>query len=448
MADEERTEQATPRKRQEARQKGQVARSTEINGAAIFLALVLTLPVAMRWGGERFLAAFQQQIQQAGVGRLSDAIGLSALMVLAPLMAAAFLTALIANAMQVGIYFTAQPLQPDLNRINPVKGFQRLFSQRSAVELLKAVLKFGLIAWVAWRTLQAETERLVAASQLPMPHALVPMTDALYQVGLRVGLLWLVLAILDYLYQRWDFEKTIRMSRYELKEEFKQTEGDPYLRARIRQRMQEAARQRSIRDVRRADVVVTNPVTYAVALRYDRATMNAPRVVAKGKGWLAQRIREEALQMACADCAEPAVGAQPLRTSGSRAGNPQRPLPSRRGGTGICVPPTAWQAVNPATAVRMSPSAATGQETDAGGTASGRPPPDEAGSRQVSTGTLPHAGSLGLPARPTTRHTPHNRPSSGYGRNRRWTAKVSPLPSRARRAHSLARGHTRLSSAG
>jgi flagellar biosynthetic protein FlhB len=296
MADEERTEQATPRKRQEARQKGQVARSAEINGAAIFLALVLTLPVAMRWGGERFLAAFQQQILQAGVGRLSDAIGLSALMVLAPLMAAAFLTALVANAMQVGIYFTAQPLQPDLNRINPVKGFQRLFSQRSAVELLKAVLKFGLIAWVAWRTLQAETERLVAASQLPMPHALAPMTDALYQVGLRVGALWLVLAILDYLYQRWDFEKTIRMSRYELKQEFKETEGDPYLRARIRQRMQEAARQRSIRDVRRADVVVTNPVTYAVALRYDRATMNAPRVVAKGKGWLAQRIREEALK--------------------------------------------------------------------------------------------------------------------------------------------------------
>jgi flagellar biosynthetic protein FlhB len=281
MADEERTEQATPRKRQEARQKGQVARSTEINGAAIFLALVLTLPLAMRWGGERFLAAFQQQILQAGVGRLSDAIGLSALMVLAPLMAAAFLTALVANAMQVGIYFTAQPLQPDLNRINPVKGFQRLFSQRSAVELLKAVLKFGLITWVAWRTLQAETERLVAASQLPMPYALAPMTDALYQVGLRVGALWLVLAILDYLYQRWDFEKTIRMSRYELKEEFKQTEGDPYLRARIRQRMQEAARQRSIRDVRRADVVVTNPVTYAVALRYDRATMTAPRVVAK-----------------------------------------------------------------------------------------------------------------------------------------------------------------------
>ncbi len=296
MADEERTEQATPRKRQEARRKGQVARSTEINGAVIFLALVLMLPLAMRWGGERFLTAFQHQLLQAGALRLSDALLWSALAFLAPLLTAAFLTALIANAMQVGLHLSAQPLQPDLNRINPVRGFQRLFSQRSAVELLKAVLKFGLIAWVAWRTLQGETERLVAASQLPTPHALAPMADALYQVGLRVGVLWLVLAILDYLYQRWDFEKSIRMSRYELKEEYKQMEGDPHLRARIRQKMQEAARQRSIRDVRRADVVVTNPVTYAVALRYDRASMNAPRVVAKGKGWLAQRIREEALK--------------------------------------------------------------------------------------------------------------------------------------------------------
>ncbi|MCS7301632.1 MAG: EscU/YscU/HrcU family type III secretion system export apparatus switch protein, partial [Fimbriimonadales bacterium] len=296
MADEERTEQATPRKRQEARRKGQVARSAEINGAALFLALVLMLPLTMRWGGERFLLAFQQQIQQAGALRLSDAMLLSGLALLMPLMAAAFLTALVANAMQVGLYFTAQPLQPDLNRINPVRGFQRLFSQRSAVELLKAVLKFALIAWVAWRTLQTETERLVSAAQLPVPHALAPMTDALYQVGLRVGALWLVLAILDYLYQRWDFEKSIRMSRYELKEEYKQMEGDPHLRARLRQRMREAVRQRSIRDVRRADVVVTNPVTYAVALRYDRATMHAPRVVAKGKGWLAQRIREEALR--------------------------------------------------------------------------------------------------------------------------------------------------------
>ncbi len=296
MADEERTEQATPRKRQEARKKGQVARSTEINGAALFLGLVLLLPVSMRWGGERLLTAFQQQMMQAGMMRPSDAMLLSALAFLAPLLAGAFLIALVANAMQVGIYLTAQPLQPDLNRINPVRGFQRLFSQRSAVELLKAVLKFGLIAWVAWRTLQAETERLVFAGQLPMPHALAPMTDALYQVGLRVGALWLVLAIIDYLYQRWDFEKTIRMSRYELKEEYKQMEGDPYLRAKIRQKMQEAAKQRSVQDVRRADVVVTNPVTYAVALRYDRATMSAPRVVAKGKGWLAQRIREEALR--------------------------------------------------------------------------------------------------------------------------------------------------------
>ncbi|MCS6919907.1 MAG: EscU/YscU/HrcU family type III secretion system export apparatus switch protein, partial [Fimbriimonadales bacterium] len=128
MADEERTEQATPRKRQEARKKGQVARSTEINGAALFLAFVLLLPVAMRWGGERLLVSFQQQILQAGTMRFTDAMLFSALAFIAPLMAGAFLIAMLTNAMQVGIYLTAQPLQPDLNRINPLRGFQRLFS--------------------------------------------------------------------------------------------------------------------------------------------------------------------------------------------------------------------------------------------------------------------------------------------------------------------------------
>ncbi len=296
MADEERTEQATPRRRQEARKKGQVARSTEINGAVIFLAFVLLMPVVLNLGGTRLLMAFQHGLTQASTGRLSDALLYSALAILLPMMAGAFLVALLTNAMQVGLVLSAQPLAPDLNRIDPLKGFQRLFSRRALVELVKAVLKFGLIVWVAWGAIQSRMPELVQASQIGMPHALQPLADTLYQIGLRVGILWLALALLDYLYQRWDFEKSIRMSRYELKQEYKQTEGDPTIKSRIRQQMQKIMRQRMLSDVRKADVVVTNPVTYAVALRYDRTSMRAPRVVAKGKGWLARRIREEALR--------------------------------------------------------------------------------------------------------------------------------------------------------
>ncbi|MEN3002697.1 MAG: flagellar biosynthesis protein FlhB [Armatimonadota bacterium] len=296
MADEERTEQATPRRRQEARRKGQVARSAEINAACVFLAFVLILPLILRWGGERVLLMMQQGLLTAGAMRLSDAVLWGALALLAPVIGLALLVAFVANLIQVGFTFSAIPLQPDLNRIDPIKGFQRLFSTRALVELLKALLKFGIIAWVAWRTLQGEMADLMATARMPLPDALAPIGDALYQVGLRVGILWLILALLDYLYQRWEFEKSIRMSRYELREEFRQTEGDPHVRLRQRQRMQQIARARMIQEVRRADVVITNPVTYAVALRYDRTQMRAPRVIAKGRGWLAQRIREEALR--------------------------------------------------------------------------------------------------------------------------------------------------------
>ncbi len=296
MADEERTEQATPRRRQEARRKGQVARSAEVNAACVFLAFVLMLPLVLRWGGERLLLTVQHGILAAGSMRPSEAVLWSALAMLTPIMGLALLVALVANLIQVGFTLSAHPLQPDLNRIDPIKGFQRLFSARAMVELLKALLKFGLIAWVAWRTLQGELDALMATARMPLPDALAPIGNALYQVGLRVGVLWLILALLDYLYQRWEFERSIRMSRYELLEEFRQTEGDPHVRMRQRQRMQQIARARQIMEVRRADVVVTNPVTYAVALRYDRASMRAPRVVAKGRGWLARRIREEALR--------------------------------------------------------------------------------------------------------------------------------------------------------
>ena len=294
--DEERTEQATPRRRQEARKKGQVARSMEVNSAVLFLAFVLVLPTLLERGGWRFLQAFQQGLGQAGAMRGSYDLLLGGLGLLVPLLAVFLGVSLISNVLQVGFEVSTQPLKPDLNRIDPIKGFQRLFSRRALVELLKALLKFVAIAYVAWRTIQAQMRALIEASRLPLPDALAPMSQTLYQLGLRVGILWLVLALLDYLYQRYEFEKSIRMSRYEVKEEYRQREGDPHSRMRQRQRMQEMARRRMLQDVRKADVVVTNPVTYAVALRYDRTPMHAPRVVAKGKGWLAQRIREEALR--------------------------------------------------------------------------------------------------------------------------------------------------------
>lgn len=296
MAAEEKTEQATPRKRQEARRKGQVARSPEVTSASLFLAFVLTLPVVFGWMADRLMMVMQSGLYGAGTMRFSQDILWNSLLLLVPVMGIAVFVALLVNMLQVGITLTAHPLKPDLSRIDPIRGFQRLFSTRALFEFVKSMLKLAIIGWVAWRTIQGEMDSLLETGRMPVDQSMGIIGGTLYQLGIRVGFLWLIIACADYYFQRWQFEKSIRMSRHELKEEFRQAEGDPTLRARIRQKMAQAAQRRMMNDVRRADVVVTNPVTYAVALRYDRATMRAPKVVAKGKGWLAQRIRTEALK--------------------------------------------------------------------------------------------------------------------------------------------------------
>lgn len=292
----ERTEQATPRKRQEARRKGQVARSPEVTSASLFLGFVLIMPLVIGIASDRLIEAVQQGIFAAGAMRFSREVLQNGLMVLMPIMAVGVLIAILANLIQVGPSVTLFPLMPDLNRINPLKGFQRLFSARAYFELGKSVIKLLLIGWIVWGAIRSHMSDLMETGRMSVVSGLSVTGGLLYQIGLRVGIAWMLLACLDYLFQRWQHEKSIRMSRQELKEEFKQAEGDPTLRARIRQKMTQASRRRMMQDVRKADVVVTNPVTYAVALRYDRATMSAPRVVAKGKGLIAQKIREEALK--------------------------------------------------------------------------------------------------------------------------------------------------------
>jgi flagellar biosynthetic protein FlhB len=296
MPAEEKTEQATPRKRQEARRKGQVARSPEVTSASLFLAFVLTLPVVFGWMAERLILIMQSGVYSAGTMRFSQGILWNALLLLVPVMGIAVIVAITVNLLQVGITFSAHPLKPDLSRIDPIRGFQRLFSSRALFEFVKSLLKLAIIGWVAWRTIQGEMDSILETGRMPIDQSVTLIGGVLHQLGVRIGFLWLIIACADYFYQRWQFEKSIRMSRHEIKEEFRQAEGDPTVRARIRQKMAQMAQRRMMNDVRKADVVVTNPVTYAVALRYDRVTMRAPRVVAKGKGWLAQRIREEALK--------------------------------------------------------------------------------------------------------------------------------------------------------
>ena len=304
MADPSKTEPATPRKKQEARKRGQVARSSELTGALILLAVLLFF----RYAGFNLLAGLGEEAR-AWWGNLAPrelAIGsvtvgglgvlLRILLALAPLLLVLVAVAIGANIAQFGVLFTTRTLTFKPEHLNPVEGFKRVFSQRTFYELAKALLKLLLIGWVVYATLKGSFQSLILESVQPIPAALATAADLTWRMGIRIVLILIALAILDFLYQRYAYERSLRMTRQEVKDEYKQTEGDPLVKARIRQLQREASRRRMISEIPKADVVITNPVHLAVAIRYDLGSSRAPTVVAKGARLLAERIKELARQ--------------------------------------------------------------------------------------------------------------------------------------------------------
>lgn len=301
---QERTEPATPRRIQRARSRGQVARSPELAAAlgllGGYLALRVSGPYAWQWllglardawGGGWWGAPV---LEPADLPGLSLRTLLTTAAVAGPPLVAAALVGLAANLAQVGFVLTGQPLVPDLSRLNPLLGLQRLLSRRALVDLAKALLKVAIVGWVAWRTIAGRLAELPLLAGVRAEAVLHHVSDMVGAVVLRVGMAWLVLAALDYAYQRWEYQQSLRMTRQEVREELRETEGAPEVRQRIRRRQREVARRRMMAEVPRADVVITNPTHYAVALRYEAETMEAPEVVAKGAGVVARRIREVA----------------------------------------------------------------------------------------------------------------------------------------------------------
>jgi flagellar biosynthetic protein FlhB len=297
---QEKTEQATPKRREEARNKGQVARSTELSSVAILgvgLLALWGLGGYMREGLEAMmLGAFVGNfnatldpgtIQRHIVGWMSAFAG-----ILWPLFILLTIAAIAVNVAQVGVMFTGQPLQPKADRISPLSGLKRIFSAKGLVELAKGLFNVGIVALVVYLTLTGERTTIINMLDMEVGQILEVSVDMIMTLGFRLVLLLLALAILDYAFQRFDYEKNLRMTRQEVKQEIKQQEGDPIIRSRIRAIQREMSQRRMMDDVGSADVVVTNPTHVAVALKYDPATMPAPVVLAKGQRLVAQRIKE------------------------------------------------------------------------------------------------------------------------------------------------------------
>jgi flagellar biosynthetic protein FlhB len=306
MPDEsqERTEQATPKRLEDARQRGNVARSMELNSAFVLMAGIGSLYF---FGPRMFseLTALSKTIYANvttftlttdSVHRYIADGSLVMLHLLAPIVSTIMVVGLLINYAQVGVLFTVHPLIPDLDKINPIEGFKRLLSLRSFVELVKGVLKILIVGYVTYITLKGEYHEYLPLMDKSVSQIFAFAVDSAFTLFLRLALVLLILAILDYGFQRWEYQRNLRMTRYEIKEEMKQMEGPPHLRARIRTLQREIARRRMMKRVPRADVVITNPVHVAVALEYDPVEMEAPTVTAKGARLIAERIKEIATE--------------------------------------------------------------------------------------------------------------------------------------------------------
>lgn len=302
MFAQEKTEQATPRKKQEARRKGQVAKSSDLPGALIMLFSFLALYMFGGMFEDSLYSLFTVPLREymlwdvtiGNIAAMFVQLAFQVLMFIAPILIIAFILGIVGNYIQIGFLFTGEPLKMNLNKLNPVQGFKRIFSLRAIVELLKSSLKFAIVAVVAWTTLWGEKDELLSLSNVPLEDTLRYAARVTTLIGMKIGAVLVVLAILDYLYQRYDLNKQLRMSKQELKDEFKKTEGDPLIKSRIREKQRRMAMARMMQEVPKADVVITNPTHYAVALQYDATTMDEPKVIAKGVDYIALKIREVA----------------------------------------------------------------------------------------------------------------------------------------------------------
>jgi flagellar biosynthesis protein FlhB len=300
----EKTEAPTPRRRQEAREQGQIARSQDLSSAALLVgAMVLLKAFGDRVvGALRALMAEGLSSRTLGEGNPGAAMDpfrsplVEVAKSLSPLLVGVALLVVAVNLAQVGWAFNPKRLQPNLGALNPFKGIGKVFGKgRSPVQAVMGAFKLGVVVMVAYSALHGRLAEVVMAQELGYLQILGMGAGLVYSIGLRVGVALLVLAILDYAWQRWRLETQLKMSKQEVKEEMRRMEGDPRIKQRRRQIAMQIAHQRLKKDVPTADVIVTNPTEFAVALKYDAGAMHAPRVIAKGQGLSAKRIREIAI---------------------------------------------------------------------------------------------------------------------------------------------------------
>lgn len=304
----EKTEPATQKKLTDARKEGKVARSKELSAAFGLIVLFLCLKVFVSYVGEKFLGMFdliygnmsdfvkinEGSISAAAVSSLLFQVIIQMLLTMLPFLLFGFAVALLVSILQVGWTVSAKPMKPELSKFNPINGFKRMFSKDSVFELVKSIFKVGIIIYIAYTAVRDNESKLFVLYDISLNQAVALVGKFVIDVGFKISLVYMIIGIADFAYQKFKFKDDMKMTKQEVKDEYKNTEGDPQIKGRQRRKMQEVSQKRMMQDVPKADVVITNPTHLAVAIKYDAETSPAPIVIAKGADFVAQKIKEVA----------------------------------------------------------------------------------------------------------------------------------------------------------
>ena len=334
MAEEsgEKSQDATAHRREQAREEGQVAQSQDLASALLLLGSLLVLMFAgtnlvefsgklltTQLGGDAWLSA-DRDFAVLHLSDLTTTLG----WVMAPILGFVLLLSVGVHLMQIGFLYVPSKLAPDWSNVNPLDGFKRLFSLTGAVRLGFGIFKIAIVGAVAFTAVYNRRDEILALATLEIPQIALFTWDICLWTAFKIGLALLILGILDYGYQWWKQEQDLKMTQQEVREEMRNLQGDPQVIARRKQVQRQIAMQRLSSDVPKADVVITNPTELAIAVQYDPATMNAPVVVAKGAGVVAQRIRRLALEHGI-----PIVEKKPLAQSLYKDVDLNHPIPDQ-----------------------------------------------------------------------------------------------------------------------
>ena len=302
----EKTEPATPKRRHELRQKGQIPRSRELVTAVVLLICFWSMKLLSYYIFDdlvyavRTFLSFPKVLDSKFTSNEIMLIFLQCLIIMAKILAPILLIIVICiiavNYFQVGSVFTAKPLMPNINKINPAEGFKRLFSKNAFVEMLKSIFKIGIIGFIIYDYLIDNYKMLPELLNMNMENTVIFIGNTIISIGIRAAVVLLILAVFDYYFQIWNYEKEIKMTKQEVKDEYKLAEGNPQIKSKIREKQRQLSLRRMMAEVPSADVIITNPTHFAVAVKYNEAVSEAPLVIAKGKDLIADKIKETAKQ--------------------------------------------------------------------------------------------------------------------------------------------------------